>query len=83
MYIFKYFEGKILRNGGESIVDLADFTTANPDFPITEGSYFEYGILNDVNYFELIHNFNGTFTHSNIPLTMVANVITAINALEE
>lgn len=83
MYIFKYFEGKILRNGGESIVDLADFLNVNPDFPITEGSYFEYGVRNDVNYFELIHNFNGTFTHANIPLGMVVNVITAINALEE
>ena len=83
MYIFKYFEGKILRNGGASIAELADFLNANPDFPVTEGSYFEYGTLNDVNYFELIHNFNGTFTHANIPLAMVANVITAINALEE
>jgi hypothetical protein len=83
MYIFKYFGDKILRNEGQVIVEYADFITANPDFPITEGSYFEYGTRNDVNYFELIHNFNGTYTHANMPCQMVANVINAINALEE
>lgn len=83
MYIFKYFEDKVLRNEGQIVMDFADFVTANPDFPIIEGSYFEYGERNGFKYFELIHNFNGTFTHANIPLGMVSNVINSIHALEE
>lgn len=56
---FKYFDNIVTRGNGY-IGSYSDFITANPDFPLVSGEYFEYG---DNGFFTINHNGGGSPTN--------------------
>ena len=84
MYNFKYHpDNVILRNNGENerplITPYADFMVENPDFPIIQGEYFEYG--EDGAFYKIISG--SGFLVTGEDLEQYLPLINAINNLGE
>ncbi len=43
MYIFKYNQDEQILRNGSYLSTYTEFMTANPEFPLVQGEWFEYG----------------------------------------
>jgi hypothetical protein len=55
MYIFKYHPDNTIYRNGDYVATFAKFKELNPNFPITEGQFFEYSndkfvLINDAGH---------------------------------
>lgn len=80
MAIFKYHPDNLIFRNNAFYKSFADFNVENPNFPIIEGEFFEY---KESGEFELIINFNGTFTGIKRNPLGFQGLIDAINNLGE